>query len=45
MPFRPNDRCYPGREYHPVTEVSPHQASLEEAYMALTSDAVDLRDV
>ena len=25
------------------TEVSPHQASLEEAYMALTSDAVEFR--
>ncbi len=27
----------------PFTEVSPHQASLEEAYMALTSDAVEFR--
>jgi ABC-2 type transport system ATP-binding protein len=27
----------------PFTEVSPHQTSLEEAYMALTSDAVEFR--
>ncbi len=27
----------------PFTEVSPYQASLEEAYMALTSDAVEFR--
>jgi ABC-2 type transport system ATP-binding protein len=29
----------------PFTEVSPHQASLEEAYMALASDAVEFRAV
>ena len=27
----------------PFTEMSPHQASLEEAYLALTSDAVEFR--
>ncbi len=27
----------------PLTEVSPHHASLEEAYMALTGDAVEFR--
>ena len=41
---RPNgsSRCWPRREV-PFSEVSAHRATLEEAYMELTRDAVEFR--